>query len=79
MQQNTHIEYDDEENVDDSDSQSLCGRAPTEQQNSGSTGAVGGGNDTTVEGDNSSQYEDIENDGQYLDDDEDDANSGDLA
>ena len=31
MQQNTHVEYDDEENVDDSDSQSLCGRAPTEQ------------------------------------------------
>lgn len=79
MQQNTHVEYDDEENVDDSDSQSLCGRAPTEQQTSGSTGAVGGGNDTTVEGDNSSQYEDIENDGQYLDDDEGDIDSGDMA
>ena len=65
--------------MDDSDSQSLCGRAAAEQQTSGSTGAVGGGNDTTVEGDNSSQYEDIENDGQYLDDEEDDANSGDLA
>lgn len=42
-----------------------------------------GGLDTTVEGDNSSQYEDIENDGQYLDEEEegldDDHQNGDFA
>lgn len=61
---NPDEEYFDEDEIANSEIEE--GRIPTQQKSE----QIGANDNTTVEGDNSSQYEDIDNDGQYLDEDE---------